>query len=138
MWVEYCHVKEWRLFLAAFLSSDVDLCIWKLAVTQNDLCKLTGEWFFAPIHLAGKLQFAIYFIKVSTSYLKKTLSFALQKIARAPFQDHINNGNVCTVYITLTFFQITKFINVFECPKVQSLAPAKFSAPVVHYSEGGL
>jgi len=40
----------------------------KLAVTLKDLCKLTGEWFFAPIHLAGKLQFAIYFIKVSTSY----------------------------------------------------------------------
>jgi len=38
----------------------------KLAVTLKDLCKLTGEWFFAPMHLAGKLQFAIYFIKVST------------------------------------------------------------------------
>jgi len=40
----------------------------KLAVTLKDLCKLTGEWFFAPIHLAGKLQFAIDFIRVSTSY----------------------------------------------------------------------
>jgi len=34
----------------------------KLLVTLKDLCKLTGEWFFSPIHLAGKLQFEIYIL----------------------------------------------------------------------------
>jgi len=28
---------------------------------------MSGDTFFAPMHLADKLQFAIYFIKVSTS-----------------------------------------------------------------------
>jgi len=53
----------------------------KLAVTLKDLCKLTGEWFFAPKQLTGKLQFAICFIKVSTSYFfKKLFAFHCKKL----------------------------------------------------------
>jgi len=55
-------------FLLRFCQVMLICAFEKLAVTLKDLCKLTGQWFFAPIHLAGKLQFAIYFIKVSTSY----------------------------------------------------------------------
>jgi len=53
--------------------------------------------------------------------------FALREIERTHFEDHIHHGDVCTVYITLVFFQVTKPRNMFDRP-----GPAKLSVPVVH------
>jgi len=40
----------------------------------------------------------------------------LRETERTQFQDHIHHDDVCAVYSTLVFFQITKARNMFDCP----------------------
>ena len=60
----------------------------------------------------------------------------IARTERTQFQHDIHHDDVCAVYNTLVFSQITKPRNIFDCPgsgrfKVQSPVPAKFSVPVV-------
>jgi len=57
----------------------------KLAITVKDLCKLNGDTFFAPMHLAGKLHLPYILLKFLFHIFEKTIRFALRKIVKNTF-----------------------------------------------------